>query len=352
MIKYVLMCAAATLAINGCAQQPAANVAKPRSATGQLEFLRGNTAALYTNLPQIGPEASAVGQVAALDDAVANACGLTPPPSPGAPTAAFVFAPLVAAAASVVVGWVIDYLVSQASVAAQKRLAQYSAVTSGGLQFGSPEPTGFYSTVNPPTMAWKCLRFSHKMQLDKAGGSVLAMEAIFKVEVASSQDSLVITPLRLYFDRPVALTGTDKDSTFGVSLGATFDALWQALPTGEGKTSRIWSPTLLSQKIVGVNWKDDSPSTTRQRFYYYNVTGPRTPTDRSDASNKPVQVPLVPWSVNRKAPFGSGTLAVTFAEVGDPPAILEFVAGLLKDHGKEIGDFLKDAAKKAMPTGE
>ena len=196
----------------------------------------------------------------------------------------------------VVVGWAIDYLVSQASAAAQKQLAEYSAVTSGGLQFGSPELTGFYQTVDPPTMAWKCLRFSRKMQADKAAGSIVAMEAIFKVEVASSQDLLLLTPLRLYFDRPVALAGTGNDSKFGVSLGATFDALWQMAPTGEGKSARIWSSTILSQKIDGMTWKDDSPGTTRQRFYYYNVTGQRQPGDRSDATNKPVQVPLVPWS--------------------------------------------------------
>jgi len=347
MKRHGLICAVAALAINGCTQEK--EPTKPRSATGQLEFLQGSTAALYANLRQTGVEPSSVGQVRALDEAVGEACGLTPPPEPGAPAPAS--PSILASAAVVVVGWAIDYLVSQASAAAQKQLAEYSAVTSGGLQFGSPELTGFYQTVGPPTMAWKCLRFSRKMQADKAAGSIVAMEAIFKVEVASSQDLLLLTPLRLYFDRPVALAGTGNDSKFGVSLGATFGALWQMAPTGEGKSARIWSSTILSQKIDGMTWKDDSPGTTRQRFYYYNVTGQRQPGDRSDATNKPVQVPLVPWSVNRKAPFGSGALAVTFAEVGDPPAILQFVAGLLKDHGKEIGDFLKDAAKKAMSGG-
>jgi hypothetical protein len=341
MIKHVLLCAATTLAINGCAQQ-GPEAAKPRSAPGHLELLKGGTGALYANLPQIGPEPSAVGQVAALDDAVDKKC--LPPPRP--PTAAFV--PVAAAAvASVVVGWVIDYLVSQASAAAQRRVAEYSAVTSGGLKFGSPQSSGFYSQVNPPIMEWSCVRLTHRVK-STSGASVVAMEAILKLEPAASQDFLVITPLRLYFDQPVART--DGSTGFGVSVGATFDALWQASPTGEGKSSRVWSPTVLSQKIEGINWKDDTLATTRQRFYYYNVGGPRLPGDKSDASNVPLQVPLVPWSVTNRAPYGSGTLTVTFNEVADPPAVLKFVAGLLKDHGKEIGDFLKDAAKKAIPA--
>ena len=127
MKRHGLICAVAALVINGCTQEK--EPTKPRSATGQLEFLQGSTAALYANLPQTGVEPSPVGQVRALDEAVGEACGLTPPPEPGAPAPAS--PSILASAAVVVVGWAIDYLVSQASAAAQKQLAEYSAVTSG-----------------------------------------------------------------------------------------------------------------------------------------------------------------------------------------------------------------------------
>lgn len=343
MIRPALIGTAMALAVSGCAQT-GADAAKPRSAKGQLELLQGHNTGwdVIVPAPGSGPVALQFGRDLAADEAVAVQCGLTPPS-----TNAFVVPALLAAAIPVVAGWVIDYLISEASAVAQKRLAEYSAVTAGGLRFGPPEATGFYGSIDPPAMSWKCLRFTHKIQPKGKDSEVLAVEAIVKVQVASSQDSLLITPLRLYFDRAVARTGSSKDSTFGVSIGVTFDALWQTSPTGEGKSSRVWNATVLSQKIEGINWTDDSAATTRQRFYYYNVGAPRSG-DKSDNDNKPIQVPLVPWSSNKRAPFGSGMMTVTFAEVGDPPAILEFVAGLLKDQGKDIGDFLKDAAKKAI----
>lgn len=343
-MKRWIAIGAMALALAGCAQAGGGDAAKPRSAQGRLELLQGSNIGWDTNVPPPGslPAALQAGRNPALDDAVAGQCGLRPP-STAAP-GAFVVPGLLGAALPVVAGWVIDYVISQASAAAQKRLAEYSAVTAGGLHFGSPEDVGFYRSIDPPALPWRCVRLVHKVR--QQGVEAVAMEAIVKVEVAKSQDSLLLTPLRLYFDRPVARTGSAQDSAFGVSLGMTFDALWQSTQNGKGETARVWNTTVLAQKVEGINWKDDSPATTRQRFYYYNQAG--APAGKSDGTNKPVQVTLVPWSVNKKAPFGSGTLTATFAEVGDPPAVLEFVAGILKDHGKDIGDFLKDAAKKAI----
>jgi hypothetical protein len=343
-MRHLIAVGAIASALAGCAQAGGSDAAKPRSAQGQLGFLQGDNVGWDTNVPRPGstPAALQAGRSQALDDAVAGQCGLLPPAK--AAPGAFVVPALLGTAIPVVAGWVIDYVVSQASAAAQKRLAEYSAVTAGGLQFGGQQRTGFYRSIDPPALAWRCVRLVHKIR--QQDGEVVAMEAIVKVEVAPSQDSLLLTPLRLYFDRAVARTGSAQNSTFGVSLGMTFDALWQSTPNGKGETARVWNATVLSQKIDGINWKDDSPATTRQRFYYYNLGD--GPAGRSDDSNKPVQVTLVPWSVNKKAPYGSGTLTATFAEVGDPPAVLEFVARILKDHGKDIGDFLKDAAKKAV----
>lgn len=349
MLKSALICATTALAIVGCSHQRDAS-AQPRAAKGQVELLQGQDTLLDTYVPAAGSSpALQTGRDPNSDKAVAAQCGLTP-----APTGVAALPALLVAALPVIAGWVIDYAIAQVSSAAQRRIAEYSAVTSGALQFGPPTSDGFYRSIAPPTMAWKCVRLTHmvdqgKDRDGKALPRALAVEAIVKVEVAPAQDSLLITPLRLYFDRAVARTGSSKDSTFGVSVGLTFDALWQVADTGEGKAARVWNATALSQKIDGINWADDSAATTRQRFYYYNV-GARGAGDKSDADNKPVPVPLVPWSLNRKPPFGNGTLTMTFAEVGDPPAVLEFVAGTLKDHGKDIGDFLKDAAKKAMPA--
>ena len=341
-MKRLLAVGVVASALFGCAQAGGGDAAKPRSAQGHLALLQGSSVGWDNNVPPPGsqPAALQAGRDPARDDAIARECGLRPPSPVAAPAAAPAF---LAAALPVVAGWVIDYLVSQASTAAQKRLAEYSALTAGSLQFGGQQ-VGFYRSVDPPALSWKCARLVHKV--GQGAEEVVAMEAIVKVEVAMSQDSLVLTPLRLYFDRAVARTGSSANSTFGVSLGMTFDALWQSGQTGKGDAARVWNATVLSQKIEGINWKDDTPATTRQRFYYYNLGG--MPAGKSDTTNKPVQVALVPWSVNKKAPFGSGAMTVTFAEVGDPPAVLEFVAGILKDHGKDIGDFLKDAAKKAI----
>lgn len=342
MGKIAGVSAAFVLAVGGCAQVAGGgDVAKPRSATGKLDLLNAGEVGWDSYVPASTP--AEWGRNLDLDRAIPGSCRPDPPP----PRPSGFLPPLVAAAAPVVAGWVIDYLIAQATSAAQKRLAEYSAVTAGGLKFGSPKQVGFYGLIDPPYMPWKCVRLVHMIKGNS--GEMLAMEAIVKIEVAGSQDSLLITPLRLYFDRPVARTGSAQDSSFGVSLGMTFDALWQASGNGEGKTARTWNVTALSQKIEGINWKDDSLVTIRQRFYYYNL-GSTPLGDKSDNSNKPIQVPLVPWSVNKKAPYGSGTLTATLAEVGDPPAILEFAAVTLKDHGKDIGDFLKDAAKKAIPA--
>ena len=76
----------------------------------------------------------------------------------------------------------------------------------------------------------------------------------------------------------------------------------------------------------------------------------------SAEANPPVAVPLVPRALPQgkglpRKNVGAGTLTLTLAEAGDPPLILESVAGTFNDHGKTIGDFLKDVAKKALEQG-
>ncbi len=268
-----------------------------------------------------------------LDRAIAKKCNLgeEPPPQPA----------FVAAILPVVVSWVIDYAISTASSWAKQRLAEYSGVTTGTLSFGPLTELHFYEKAPPPELNVRCVRLRRFDTKNSGDVQKVASEAIVLVELTPAKDALLITPLRLYFDVPLARTSRETNAKFGVSLGVTFDALWQSELTGEGKAVRIWSETIAAQKIVNVN----DEGAKRQRYFYYNLAGP-------DKDNPPVAVPLVPWSVpKRSAPaqnVGNGKLTLTLVEAGDPPLALEIVAGTLNDHGKDIGDFLKDAAKKAL----
>lgn len=269
------------------------------------------------------------------DQSIIDKCGVSSQEAPGFGAGA------AAAILPIVASWIIDYAVSAASAWAKQRLAEYSGVTAGVVSFGPPEnKRSFYRSAPPPELAVRCIQL-RRMYTPKEGGlSMVASEAIILIELTPARDALLITPLRLYFDVPLARTSTDGDAKFSVAVGATFDALWQSAPTGEGKSVRVWGETIATQKIADVN------KSSRQRFFYYNLA---TPTE----TNPPVAVPLVPWSLNQantspRIPVGSGKLTLTLVEAGDPPLILEVIAGTLNDHGKDIGDFLKDAAKKAL----
>ncbi len=337
MIKSFSACAIAALAVAGCLHSSDSKEAKMRSADAQLEILdaKGATAVsrIGGGLASVAPPADAglLGRDPLKDQALAGACAPSPPPQ----IKSFAILPAVAVLA---IGWVIDYAISEASAAAQRRIAEYSAVSIGALRFGrkgiierTREKTTtdyFYESVPRPTLAWTCVRFWSLDPADKTG-KTLASEAIVRIAVAPDKDSLLIQPLRLYFDKPVALTADGKNSSFGVALAVSFEALWQAAPTGEGKVAKVFEATLLKEKIA-IN------EPNRPRVFYY------------EGEKTVQQVPLVPWSLGATGPAGTGVLSVALGEAGDPPAILTFFANLAKDHGKEIGGVLKDAAKAAI----
>lgn len=269
------------------------------------------------------------------DQSIIDKCRVSSQEAPG-----FV-AGAAAAILPIVASWIIDYAMSAASAWAKQRLAEYSGITVGAVSFGPPDnKRSFYTSAPPPELAVRCVRLRRMYTPKESSVSMVAAEAIILIELTPARDALQITPLRLYFDVPLARTSSDRDAKLGVSVGATFDALWQLEPTGEGKSVRVWSETVAAQKITDVN------NGSRQRFFYYNLA---TPTE----ANPPVAVPLVPWSLSLgnkspRASVGTGKLTLTLAEAGDPPLVLKIIAGTLNDHGKDIGDFLKDAAKKAL----
>lgn len=341
MNKLTHFCMLSAFAVSGCLHT-GGDASQPRNtAVGEIKLINPSAPWLdINNYAGLGPLSGADDRT--LDEALRTRCGV---PSNNVDIKAFGF---LAAALPIVAGWVIDYVIAMAQSAAQRRLAEYSAVTSASLKFGPPDAGYFYSSAPPAVLGVRCVQLRRIQPPGPNGGlPTLASEAIVLIETTPPKDALLITPLRLYFDKPLARTGSGRDPDFSVSVGATFDALWQAEQTGEGKATRVWGATIAAQKISQVNDKD---SPTRKRFFYYNLD-PTKP-----VTNPPVAVPLVPWSVpdrtgENKAggkSLGAGKLTLVLAEVGDPPLILELVAGTLKDHGKDIGDFLKDAAKKAI----
>lgn len=338
------------------------------SASGSVELLTSmESIALRDHIANDASllKARGVGGNRGHDAAIAEACGVSAPVLlPPRPSEAGwrSLDPVTGAVAVFVVSKAIDVGLSAASKALEKHLAEYTGVTTGGLRFGPPATQSFYKSVAPPALGWKCVRFTRMESVkgDKKAKQ-LAAEAIVKFDVTPAGDALLITPLRLYFDKPLARTGYSGKSEFGVALGVAFDATWRAAANGEGKSTKVWSATALSQKIVGINYPDERqeagwvgkvlPSPVRNRFHYYNVpAGPGRQVYSPE--NPPVLVPLVPWSVGRAGPFGNGQLTLTLAEVGDPPAVLEFFSDTLKNNQKDIGDALKDAAKKALVGDE
>lgn len=330
MIRSLASLALVLLTIVGCARDSADP--QPRKSDGDMSLLSRTDSGDVNNFGElILPSRN--GQNAELDRLLGNEC---------APQLQARIAPLVASVIVMAAGWVIDYAISEASAAAQHRLAEYQGLTAQSMMFGPPKGY-FYSSVAPPAPALACVRLRRIVVDAGTKKSTLAAEAIIKVDTVPAGDALRLTPLRIYFDAPLARVSGDRDSKFGISLGATFDGLWQAASTGEGKQTRIWSSTVVAQKIRGLN----ADPAARPRFYYYNLGSAPTDTD-----NQGVNVPLVPWSLNNTASKGMGTLTLTLAEVGDAPGYLKFIAGTLKDHGSDIGGFLKDAVKKAVaPDG-
>lgn len=354
MNKLAHFCMLSAFAVGGCLHT--VEGPQPLKAEGEVSLIDltkpGNDVEGYRQL--LGPDGKP-GDLTK-DGKVTTKCTAPLPPSDEEESkgALRTTGAVAAAVLPIVAGWVIDYAISTASSWAKQRLAEYSGVTAGAVRFGPPAAGYFYAQVPPPVLAVRCVRLRRFAEGTGADGKpikFLAAEAILLVEMTSPRDALLITPLRLYFDVPVARTSSSSKADFGVSVGATFDALWQAEQTGEGKAVRIWSETVAAQKIRGA--KDTSSA--RQRVFYYNLDSEKDSIDKSD-SNPTVAVPLVPWSVPNRTgknsaggkSTGAGKLTLILAEVGDPPLILEIVAGTLNDHGKDIGDFLKDAAKKAI----
>lgn len=338
MIRSTLICGVAALAVAGCMHTGGTgSEPKPRQGEAKLEivdvvkdpdFVKFVPAAIAQGKDDRSAFDDRVrGHSGDRDEEIVKACR-PPPPSDLQPK---VLPAIPAALAVLAIGWVIDYAISEASAAAQRRMAEYSAVTPGALWFGqkgkTPKIDPFYASVPTPYMSWNCVRFS---RFDKDGKTV-ASEAIVKIALAPEGDTLLVQPLRVYFDKPLALVADGKNNKFGIAVAVAFEAVWKAAPTGEGKVAKVFETTLLKEKIA-IN----DPG--RDRFIYYTPDGEKT-----------VQrVPLVPWSLGAQGPAGIGTLSVTLAEAGDPPVVLTFFANLAKDHGKEIGGVLKDAAKGAL----
>lgn len=369
MRKIVLTCAAVALAVTGCTVDPGMPVQVPakKADVVVLDELTLRAEGAYTD-----PSNS---RNPTLDALIRKQCTPPPPPPPVGTTIAVIPA-ILAPIAIAAIGWAINYFIADVSRGLQEDIQKYSAIASGKVEFGplaaeklhSTDPRAapqayFYQAIpsarrGAPTLGWNCVRLQRMVETTSKA-KVIASEVILKVEVASTGDSLVIRPLRLYFDQPLPEKVDKKpsdnaDGFYGVAVGMSFDGLWQNSVSGEGKAVAAWSaPDLVKQsiKISEPNYK---------RFYYYNLPGAaaadETAGDSTDKTPKPMskaaprQVPLVPWSVNAApgTPGGSGTLTVSMAETGNVPPMLTFFAGVLKTKGSDISGLLAGAAEAAL----
>lgn len=355
-----LLLAALSLAMPGCSTMDGStNSAQPKTVKASLRVLVPDVPADYYVVVGGGENApiyaNQTGRNKDSDRNIATACKLYEPQNTNAVPL------LVGTALTVVVGWVANYVVSEISNALKNEILKFTGNTAGSLQFGPPVVEGankshpyFYSAIPDsngaaPNLGWKCLMVQRLVDGEKGGPKVVAFEAIIRVEVASSKDSLILRPLRFYFDQPVAQYEKEPSSKakFGTTLGVTFTGLWQAEPTGEAKSQQIFSAKVLDQPI-------DIRDNNRNRFFYYRTDLPAVETTDPEVG-RPLaqQVPLVPWSryVARGEPGGSGTLTVTLTEVADVPRLLTFLSGVFSNNSSDISGFLKSAAVSGLGIG-
>lgn len=362
MRKIVLLCAALSPVVSGCGGDSANNVAQVPAKKADIRILGSDSD--YAAVVQTAYNDPSKSRNPTADRAVAEKCGLRPSTPQKGPLPAAIPA-LIAPVVIAVIGWVAKYVVTEVSKALQREIQEYSGTASGAVQFGPlaaealqvahqtgrPQPY-FYKAIpssrgGAPELGWSCVRLQRMVEKD------VASEVIIRIEVAPTNDSLIIRPLRLYFDQPVAQKvdtnpAHNADGFYGVSVGLQFDGLWQGAASGEGKAAMAWAATDMIKQSIKIH------DPQFQRFYYYNVEAPAT--DPSDKTPKPMsrgspkQVPLVPWSVNTAAgmPGGSGTLTITMAEVGNVPPLLTFFAGLIKDNSSQISGLLAGAAEAAL----
>jgi len=354
-----LLLAALSLAVSGCSTMDGNNN------SAQPKLVKASLRVLMPGKPAEGPSdyqavvgggekvpvyANPIGRNSIIDGNIATQCGVADPQKSNA------LPVLVGTGLTIVIGWVASYVVTEVSNALKAEILKFTGNTAGSLQFGPVNSTGrrhpyFYSAIPssngaPPILGWSCLMVQRLVDGEKGGPKVVASEAIIKVEVASSNDSLILRPLRFYFDQPVAQYEKEPSSKakFGTTLGVTFTGLWQAESTGEAKSQQIFSAKILDQPI-------DIRNSGRPRFFYYDTNVPALETtDRLAGRPVAQQVALVPWSryVTREQKGGSGTLTVTLTEVADVPRLLTFLSGAFSSNSKDVSDFLKSAAVSAL----
>lgn len=357
-----LLLAALSLAVAGCSTMDGNNnSAQPKTVKGSLRVL-------MPGKPTDGPSdyhavvgggekapvyANPIGRNSIIDGNIATECGVSDPQNSNA------LPVLVGTGLTIVIGWVASYVVTEISNALKAEILKFSGNTAGSLQFGPVNSADrrhpyFYSASPasngaPPILGWSCLMVQRLVDGEKGGPKVVASEAIIKVEVAPSNDSLILRPLRFYFDQPVAQYEKEPSSKakFGTTLGVTFTGLWQAESTGEAKSQQIFSVKVLDQPI-------DIRDNNRNRFFYYRTDLPAVETTDPEVG-RPVaqQVPLVPWSryLKPRGPGGSGTLTVTLTEVADVPRLLTFLSGAFSSNSSDISGFLKSAAVSGLGIG-
>lgn len=149
-----LLLAALSLAVSGCSTMDGnANSVQPRTAKASLrvlvpgmpaEDLADYHAVVGGGTRDAPVHANPIGRNTSIDGDIATQCGLSEPQkSSVAPM-------LVGTALTIIVGWVANYVVAEASNALKREIASFTANTAGSLQFGPVNSKGrthpyFYS---------------------------------------------------------------------------------------------------------------------------------------------------------------------------------------------------------------
>lgn len=239
----------------------------------------------------------------------------------------------------------VSYVVKQIDTTLQDEVKKYTAnfnAQNSGTLYQSTDNDG-------PVLANECFRVSRRYK-DKDGASRLAMDFVGMLIITRSgkaNGTLIMQPLRLYYEKPLALT--DTSNVVGVSVKITMDTIWLDRNRGNGEAGVV-NRILLSEKV-------EVPSKTAPYFYrtYLPSQKPRGAPEKdepawNDAKKHDVTVALPPWSSATNSKWGENfvTTTVTVSETGNVPWLLQHAADLFHSSASDITKNLSSAADAAL----
>ena len=152
---------------------------------------------------------------------------------------------------------------------------------------------------------YSCFRFA-QADVGPSGNIEVAFDLVAALDVAESNDAVLLTPLRLYVAQP---SGKSRSRTVGVAVGIQADAVWRE--EYRGRKERVWDERILAEGLD----LNDGPVAK----YYLDVAG----------AERRLPLPPVSFGVVTSGPYGRIEVTVSAGEVGELPTSLEALGALL-----------------------